>query len=36
MVNIGVILVVDDENSELIFGNNLILTRQHIHCGISN
>ena len=36
VVEIGVILVVDAETFEVIFEHNLSLTRQNIHCDISN
>ena len=36
MVKIGVILVVDAETFEVIFGNNLTLKRQHIYRDIYN
>ena len=36
MVENGVILVVDAEAFEVLFGKNLAFTRQHIQCGIFN
>ena len=36
IVKIGVILVVDAENFEVIFEQNLALTHQHIHRDISS